>query len=233
MTFTIDSTSYRSPNYSSRGVGVRIGGIVLHTGEGTRQSDLDWLCKPQGEKSVSAHYYVCRDGTIYQLVDDKYQAWHAGLGSYLGYSAWGRFSLGIETEHKQGQDWPQIQMNAWAWLCKELIARYGIDQQMVIAHRWIVRPPGAGVKYDPTNFPDPILARWIGGLYVTDWAALWGPYFDYFEESGIAQRWRQEHTIKPLGECVTDEHTDALGRVLRGFRNGVVWWWQGTTGVWR
>ena len=37
---------------------------------------LNWLCNPESE--VSAHYFLHRDGTIVQLVDETKRAWHAG-----------------------------------------------------------------------------------------------------------------------------------------------------------
>ncbi len=147
----IDTTSYRSPNYDYRPA--RIEGITLHTGEGTRQSDLSWLCSPRS--GVSCHYYVCRDSTIYQLVDDERRAWHAG-------QRWGNdCTIGIETEHRQGQDWPTMQRTALAALCRHLIAQYGIEQGQIVAHRWLT----PGRKIDPTDWPDSELHTWIADLY--------------------------------------------------------------------
>lgn len=164
MTFTIKS--YPSPNIDARPAGTDISAIVLHTGEGTRKSDLEALTGPNGGNPVSSHYYVCRNGEILQLADDSMRTWHAGAGVYLGLYNWNNFSIGIETEHKLGQDWPTIQKDALRWLCLQLIAKHGIEQSMIIAHRWLTRPPGASKKYDPTNWPDPSLSAWIAALYV-------------------------------------------------------------------
>lgn len=158
---TIDTTSYRSPNHNARPGG--ISAIVIHTGEGTKKSDLDTLLDdtvPEDER-VSAHYYVDRVANIYQLVPDLRRAWHAGASRYLGLSNWNDFSIGIETEHKAGQNWPTAQRTALAWLCARLIERYRIEQRMVVAHRWIA----PGRKSDPSNWPDPELRAWIAALY--------------------------------------------------------------------
>jgi hypothetical protein len=147
----IDKTSYQSPNYDNRQG--RIEGITLHTGEGTRASDLGWLCNR--ESGVSAHYYVCRDGTIYQLVPDVCRAWHAG-------HAWGNdCTLGIETEHKQGQDWPSMQMQALDDLCRHLVAKYDISPEGIVAHRWLT----PARKIDPTDLDDSELEIFIENLY--------------------------------------------------------------------
>lgn len=153
----IDSTSYRSPNQSSR-----IEAIVLHTTEGSFQGDLDWLVNSRGQAAVSCHYYVSRAGGIYQLVDDERAAWHAGASSYAGRANWNRFSLGVELEHKRGQDWPSVQRTRSAVLCRMLMRKHGIPRGMIVAHRWIATPRGR--KSDPTDWPDTELQRWIAEL---------------------------------------------------------------------
>lgn len=125
----------------------------MHTGEGTRSSDLGWLCNP--ESDVSSHYYVCRDGTIYQLVDLSRCAWHSGTVQH------NEAGIGIETEHKQGQDWPALQRQRLAALCRHLISSYHINRNQVLAHRWIA----PGRKIDPTDWPDAELEPWIAALY--------------------------------------------------------------------
>lgn len=165
MPYAIDTTSYRSPNHDPRPVPVRA--LVLHSGEGSKASDLYTLCsaRPPMNQRVSAHYYVDRAANIYQLVDDSRRAWHAGTSSYLGLTNWNDFAIGIETEHQLGQMWPDAQRAALAWLCRQLVVKYQIEQRMVVAHRWIAQP--AGRKADPTNWPDTMLHIWISGLYVT------------------------------------------------------------------
>lgn len=172
MALTIDTT-ITSPNHSDRPQGTAIDMIVLHTGEGSKQSDLRTLCNaavPMADR-VSAHFYVDRLGQVYQLVDPKYEAWHAGASSWLGRDSLAirRASIGIESEHKAGQTWPSIQRAAYADLCRYLISRYPIQPQLVVAHRWIA----PARRSDPTDWPDAELKPWIAGLF--DLAALWGP----------------------------------------------------------
>ncbi len=164
----IDSTSYRSGNYDQRPAGTAIDAIVLHTGEGTKQSDLYTLTS--SSTNVSAHYYVDRAGHVYELVSPKERAWHAGVSAYVGRTSWNNFAIGIESEHKQGQDWPSVQRAAYADLCKYLIARYPIEQRYVAAHRWIA----PSRRSDPTDWPDGALSLWIAQLFADVWALRWG-----------------------------------------------------------
>ena len=114
-------------------------------------------------KRVSAHYYVDRQGRIYQLVDPTYAAWHAGVSSWNGRTSASirDHSIGIESEHKAGQDWPVIQRQAYADLCRFLIARHPITHRNVAAHRWIA----PGRKFDPTDWPNEQLRPWITALF--------------------------------------------------------------------
>lgn len=147
--------------------------LVLHSGEGSKASDLKELTDNQRplNKRVSAHYYVDRQGTIYELIDPATRAaWHAGTSAWAGRgSAEIRdLSVGIETEHKQGQDWPQAQRSSLTALCRYLIERFNIPRSMVVAHRWIA----PSRKLDPTNWPNAELKPWIAMLYAP-MARLW------------------------------------------------------------
>lgn len=230
MTFTIDATTHISPNHSSR-KNPTPSAIVLHSTEGTRASDLPWLKKVQGEKSVSCHYYVCRDGTIYQLVPDWREAWHAGVSEYLGFVGWGDFSLGLELEHKSGQNWPEIQRQAAKWLCKLLITKYEIRRSMVVAHRWIA----PARKVDPTDWPDVALMAWIEELYADDYAAEWGDAAPFHVTWGIPSAFITAHKAgKPWGKCLGPEYAFDGGAIQRFERclvtwtpeSGVVVWWR-------
>lgn len=152
-----------SPNHSARTEAPSA--IVLHHGAGTRKSDLSWLCNPASK--VSAHYYVCRDATIYQLVDEARTAWHAGNATISNEQ-----SIGIETEHTtlpelpiQHTDWPQSQLDALTWLIGDIRTRYPIPNERVVSHRAIAMPKGR--KHDPAHSPlapEPSFRAWVAGL---------------------------------------------------------------------
>jgi N-acetylmuramoyl-L-alanine amidase-like protein len=194
----IDPTTHRSPNHEPRHEAVSA--LVLHTGEGTRVSDIATLCLPNGLKSVSAHYYVCRDATVFQLVDDDQIAYHAGRSHYAGRASWNGFSLGIETEHKKGQDWPAVQWDAIRDLCALLIDRYGILRDRRAAHRWIA----------PTRKTDP-----------SDRDNLF--LFDFFSAFGHedAHLWRAYRVTVDVARVRSEPDTAAP--IARKLRRGAVW----------
>src|SRR6185436_8117048 len=75
-------------------------------------------------------------------------------------------SIGIESEHIKGQNWPTIQKIAFRSLCLYLIDRFSITQNLIAAHRWIA----PNRKFDPTDWPDEELRPWIAALFAV------GPY---------------------------------------------------------
>ncbi|HEU4560229.1 MAG TPA: peptidoglycan recognition family protein [Longimicrobium sp.] len=159
----IDTTSHRSRAQRSRPPGGNPpNAIVFHTGEGASASaDITELTQ---STRASSHYYVTRAGKIFQFVNDSRRASHAGPTRYLGERNWNDFSIGIETEHRKGQSWPQKQLDAIAELLRHLIEKHGIIRERVAAHRW-VRFPSSPDHQDPTNFPDPSLRGFITRLY--------------------------------------------------------------------
>jgi N-acetyl-anhydromuramyl-L-alanine amidase AmpD len=163
MALVIDNRSFRSPNHSARTEDIRA--LVVHSGDGSRQSDLSWLCNPVSK--VSAHYYVCRDGTVYQMVDDNRVAWHAGDSLLAGIRDWNEFSASIELEHTKRKHltYPDVQRRSLFALCRDLIARYDITPAFVQTHRNITKHRITNKRDDPRDWPEPAFRAWVTTLY--------------------------------------------------------------------
>ena len=82
-----------SPNKSKRNGEIKY--IVLHhTGPGSFNGVVNWLCNPDAK--VSAHYVLGKQGELKQLVNSKQKAWHAGVSSWNGLNNINEYSIGIE-----------------------------------------------------------------------------------------------------------------------------------------
>src|SRR5699024_6430186 len=80
-----------SPNFDER----RPGFVVIHaTGSDTAAHAMRTLT--DARRRVSAHYLIARDGTVYQLVDERARAWHAGVSRWGANTDLNSVSLGIE-----------------------------------------------------------------------------------------------------------------------------------------
>ena len=51
------------------------------------------------EKKVSSHYLISQNGTVYNLVDDKFRAWHAGQSFWQEITDINSISIGIELDY--------------------------------------------------------------------------------------------------------------------------------------
>ncbi|MFZ1727550.1 MAG: N-acetylmuramoyl-L-alanine amidase, partial [Albidovulum sp.] len=103
------------------------------------------LCDPMAE--VSAHYLVAETGAVERLVPEAARAWHAGAGRWGGIDDVNSHSIGIELANPGDVPFPEPQMAALESLLIEIMVRWDIRPERVIAHSDLAperkRDPGA------------------------------------------------------------------------------------------
>ncbi|MBK6869180.1 MAG: 1,6-anhydro-N-acetylmuramyl-L-alanine amidase AmpD [Burkholderiales bacterium] len=148
-----------SPNWGPRPEGTDISLIVVHSislppgefaGEHVQAlfcNRLDWDTHPYFEAirglEVSAHFYIRRDGALWQFVSADARAWHAGQSSFRGRPHCNDYSIGIELEGLEGDRFEAPQYESLTTLCAALAAHYPIDA--IAGHEHIA----PGRKLDP------------------------------------------------------------------------------------
>jgi len=158
---------YPSPNFGPRRGFAVPEMIVLHyTGMDTAQAALERLCDPGPE--VSAHYLIDEFGTVFQLVEEKHRAWHAGRSCWRGCRDVNSASIGIELANPGPLDnappFPTAQMDALEWLIVDIRDRYAIPASAILAHSDVApgRKVDPGAKFDWGRIvpnPDVVEAR--------------------------------------------------------------------------
>lgn len=68
--------------------------IVVHLTEGYLKGDLATLCK-SGD-TVCVNFTIAKNGTVYELIDQKYWGWHLGRGAVGGNKIGSKRSFSIE-----------------------------------------------------------------------------------------------------------------------------------------
>lgn len=111
--------------------------IVLHYTDMLNVDEaLARLCDPATK--VSAHFLISKEGALYQLVDPKYRAWHAGTSFWEGERDINSRSIGIELDnfgHTFGPEpFSTPQMDTLYHLLEELTQTYGIPAHRVVGH---------------------------------------------------------------------------------------------------
>lgn len=154
-----------SPNFGPRPSGVVVDLIVIHAislppgqygGDEVQRlftNTLDWNAHPYFKSiegaQVSAHFYVRRNGELWQFVSADDRAWHAGVSSYRGRGNCNDDSIGIELEGAEGGPFEAAQYETLACLCAVIPQRYAIRH--VAGHEHIAperkKDPGDGFKW--------------------------------------------------------------------------------------
>ena len=147
----------RSPNFDER----RPNFVIMHaTGDANAGHSLRTLTDPVSR--VSAHYLIARDGKVYQLVDERARAWHAGESRWGALTDLNSGSLGIELDNDGDEPFPDAQIASLLTLLRDLRERYRIPQANYLGHGDIAPRR----KVDPSRyFPWALLAAQGFGLW--------------------------------------------------------------------
>ena len=106
--------------------------ILHHTGSDEVEHALATLTTPARE--VSAHYLVARDGRIWQLVDERARAWHAGEAYWAGITDINSISIGIELDNDGREAFADPQIAALIALLADVTRRNFIPAVNVLGH---------------------------------------------------------------------------------------------------
>ena len=118
-----------SPNFDERRPNLV---ILHHTTDDEAEQGLRTLTDPL--QKVSAHYLIGRDGTLYQLVDERARAWHAGASYWGGNRDVNSASIGIELDNNGYEPFAEAQIAGLLALLQDLRARYAIPAANVLGH---------------------------------------------------------------------------------------------------
>jgi len=143
---------YKSPNFANELITPKY--VVLHSMCHQDIEALEFLCAK--ENGVSAHYFIARNGDVYNLVDDNKKAWHAGYSCWKGQEFLNPNSIGIElgnTGVEGNEDgYTDQQYDSLILLLKYIKKRYNIKPENIIAHSDIAperkTDPGAKFNWD-------------------------------------------------------------------------------------
>jgi len=68
--------------------------IIHHTAQNSCEATLRTFTSPRSP--VSAHYVICKDGTIHHMLNDYLRAWHGGVARWGNATDINSSSIGIE-----------------------------------------------------------------------------------------------------------------------------------------
>ncbi|MEF3691528.1 MAG: N-acetylmuramoyl-L-alanine amidase [Candidatus Moraniibacteriota bacterium] len=127
----------------------KIDTIILHTSYnilGGDEYSVEKVIEEYRQYQVTPHYLIDREGSVFQLVDDKNVAYHAGESQVPdGRTGVNNFSLGIEVINSEKDKFTESQYKSINFLLGDLKKKYKI--KYILGHNDIA----PGRKTDPWN----------------------------------------------------------------------------------
>tara|TARA_Y100000817_G_scaffold300662_1_gene279906 strand:+ start:338 stop:874 length:537 start_codon:yes stop_codon:yes gene_type:complete len=84
--------------------------------------------------TVSSHFLITRKGALIQFVPTHKRAWHAGISSYKGRQNCNDFSIGIELEGCDDEEFEKPQYHSLSKLINFLSIDLQIKKQNIVGH---------------------------------------------------------------------------------------------------
>jgi AmpD protein len=147
----INAIKFASPNFGTRPECTKITLLVIHNislplgqFEGDHVIDLflnqlSIQAHPSFESlqglQVSTHFFIKRDGRVYQFVSCLDRAWHAGISQFQDQDGCNDYSIGIELEGSDNSPFEIAQYNSLHELSLALLFQYPIEN--VVGHNEI------------------------------------------------------------------------------------------------
>ncbi|HUS02178.1 MAG TPA: N-acetylmuramoyl-L-alanine amidase [Chitinophagaceae bacterium] len=175
--------------------------IIHHPAQNSCEQTLQTFTLPRTQ--VSAHYVICKDGTIHHMLNDYLRAWHAGNSRWGNLNDVNSSSIGIEIDNNGFEAFTDQQVNSLLILLGALKKNHSIPAANFIGHSDIaptrkvdpnvtfpwktLADKGFGLWYGdtskitvPSNF-NHLLALRIIGYDIRDTAAAIGAFKRHFE----------------------------------------------------
>lgn len=162
--------------------------IIHHTAQNSCEQTLRTFTLPRTQ--VSAHYVICKDGTVHHMLNDYMRAWHAGKGRWGNDIDINSSSIGIEIDNNGREPFTESQMKSLETLLAHLKKTYKIPTHNFIGHADIA----------PTRKVDPNINF--------DWERIakqgYGLWYDVAENEEVPTNFNPMHALKMIGYDISD-----------------------------
>ncbi len=191
--------------------------IIHHTAQNSCDQTLNTFTLERTQ--VSAHYVICKDGTLHHMLNDYLRAWHAGAAKWGSNTDVNSSSIGIEIDNNGTDSFSVAQINTLLGLLASLKKTYTIPAMNFIGHGDVAPTR----KNDPNvTFPWKMLSEKGYGLWYGDTTGVVVPAdfnskyalriigYDVSKEAAAVQSFRRHF----IGEERAGELTEPEKKVL-------------------
>src|SRR6476620_6234349 len=120
--------------------------ILHHTAQNSCEQTLATFTTVKSQ--VSAYYVICKDGTVYHMLNDYLRAWQAGVSKWGNATDINSLSIGIEIDNNGFEPFTEPQISSLLQLLDRLKRAYNIPTANFIGHADIA----PGRKVDPNRY---------------------------------------------------------------------------------
>lgn len=106
--------------------------IIHHTAQNSCDQTLKTFTTARTQ--VSAHYVICKDGTIHHMLNDYLRAWHGGVGKWGNNTDINSNSIGIELDNNGFEIFTASQINSLLVVLEKLKKAFNIPAANFIGH---------------------------------------------------------------------------------------------------
>ena len=106
--------------------------IIHHTAQNACEQTLKTFTMTK--TAVSAHYVICKDGTIHHMLNDYMRAWHGGNAKWGNMVDINSASIGIELDNNGFESFDSLQIKSLISLLSRLKKNHGIPTANFIGH---------------------------------------------------------------------------------------------------
>ena len=189
--------------------------VIHHTAQNACEQTLKTFTLERTK--VSAHYVICKDGTVHHMLNDYMRAWHGGIAKWGNNTDINSSSIGIELDNNGFEPFETAQINSLMLLLDRLKNQYKIPSENFIGHGDIapkrkVDPNiyfpwnqlalnGYGVWYTPDstkNLPESLsvpLALSIVGYDIADTTAAILAFKRHFRQDSTSQMSLEDRSV--------------------------------------
>jgi N-acetylmuramoyl-L-alanine amidase len=170
--------------------------IIHHTAQNSCEQTLKTFTV-KGSREVSAHYVICKDGTVHHMLNDLLRAHHAGVSKWGSTTDLNSSSIGIELDNNGFEPFAEAQMNSLLLLLDRLQKAYSIPASNFIGHGDIAPTR----KNDPNwRFPWKLLAEKGFGYWFDDAATV-----------ALPDNFNRLHALRIIGYDIKDTTAAIIG----------------------
>lgn len=198
--------------------------LIHHTAQNSCDQTLKTFTLPRTQ--VSAHYVICKDGTIHHMLNDYLRAWHGGIARWGSNTDINSSSIGIEIDNNGFEPFTELQIANLLQLLQSLKKAYAIPVANFIGHSDIAPTR----KVDPNvYFPWKRLADSGYGHWWSDTTGVVVPQgfnhlqalriigYDIKDSSAAVQAFKRKYLLQDKDAMITEGDRKILYTLYRKY----------------